>query len=112
MMSRSVDAKKWAAWRRRLARFERSRLSIARFCSAEGVSEGAFYLWRKKIAAAKASEETPASSSYAGKAFAPVTLLASPMLVAELRGGTRLQVPAGDARLLRVAIAAIALADA
>src|SRR3954469_1322590 len=36
-------------WRRVLARWRRSGLSVRAFCRAEGVSEPSFYWWRRKL---------------------------------------------------------------
>jgi hypothetical protein len=49
-MSRVSDAEKVNVWSARLERFQRSDLTVARFCETEGVSQAAFYAWRKKIA--------------------------------------------------------------
>ena len=110
-MAGSVDVKKWAAWRQRLERFGRSGLPVTRFCAAEGVSLASFYLWRKKLAAEK-REAPPQPTTGEGQAFSPVTLVGASTLVVELPGGTRLQVPAGNAGLLRAALEEIAAADA
>lgn len=109
-MGRSVDGRKWAAWRRRLERFERSHVSVARFCRAEGVSTASFYQWRRKITASTA-DAAGAVSSPDEKAFAAVRLVGSVALVAELSGGTRLRVPTGDVGLMRAAIDQIVSAD-
>ena len=36
-------------WRHRLERFEAARMTVARFCQNEGVSQAAFYKWRKAL---------------------------------------------------------------
>lgn len=110
-MAGCVDSKKWAAWRQRLERFGRSELSVTRFCAAEGVSVASFYLWRKKLAAAR--REAPGqATAHEGQAFSPVTLVGTSALVVELPGGTRLQVPAGNVAWLQAALEEIAAADA
>ena len=110
-MAGSVDSKKWAAWRQRLERFGGRRLSVARFCAAEGVSVASFYLWRKKLAAARREAQGQPTAGE-GQAFSAVTLVGASTLVVELPGGTRLQVPAGNVGLLRAALEEIAAADA
>lgn len=110
-MADSVDSKKWAAWRQRLERFGRAGLPVTRFCAAEGVSLASFYLWRKKLAAARREAEGQVVAGE-GQAFSPVTLVGTSTLVVELPGGTRLQVPAGNVGLLRAALEEIAAADA
>jgi hypothetical protein len=47
-MARSSSSRKALEWRRRLKRFEKSRLSIGKFCCSEGISEPSSYLWRKR----------------------------------------------------------------
>jgi len=111
-MARSVDLKRVAAWRQRVERFARSGLPVTRFCATEGVSVASFYLWRKKFAAAAKGESKPRPAAVDAQAFAPVTLVGASTLVVELPGGTRLQVPAGNEGLLRVALEEIAAADA
>jgi transposase len=36
-------------WRRVLARWRRSGVSVRAFCRAEGISEPSFYVWRRKL---------------------------------------------------------------
>jgi len=40
-----------ADWQALISRAERSALSIAAFCAAEGISTASFYLWRKRLGA-------------------------------------------------------------
>ena len=49
-MVRGSNAEKVNVWSERLKRFQRSDLTVARFCESEGVSQASFYLWRKKLA--------------------------------------------------------------
>ena len=48
-MARTKSAEVWALWRDRLRRFQSSDLTVAAFCDWEGVSQAAFYVWRKKL---------------------------------------------------------------
>lgn len=48
-MSRGVDGAKRDAWRRRLARFDSSGLTVVEFCRREQVSQARFYYWSKRI---------------------------------------------------------------
>src|SRR6056297_2718105 len=50
MMSRGTDAIKLKEWTDRLARFERSNQTVAEFCVDEQVSEGTFYVWKRRLA--------------------------------------------------------------
>lgn len=48
-MSRGADSGKIQEWTDRLERFEGSRLTVARYCEAERISEPSFYYWKKKL---------------------------------------------------------------
>ena len=48
-MARRYDARKDAEWGKRLKRFRRSGLTVARFCAEEHVSVASFYYWYKKL---------------------------------------------------------------
>ena len=117
-MARRADLDLAARWRWRLERFERSPLSIARFCEAEGVSEASFYQWRRKLTAGSAKEptnETPEQVRQATapqSAFAPVRLIAGASVTAWLPGGTRLEIPLGDLSAAQLAIETLIDADA
>ena len=49
-MSRGTDPIKLKEWTDRLARFERSNQTVAEFCVDEQVSEGTFYVWKRRLA--------------------------------------------------------------
>lgn len=48
-MARSSHVQNLSLWRGRFRRFLDSGLSVARFCTAEGLSESSFYYWQKKL---------------------------------------------------------------
>jgi hypothetical protein len=50
MMSRGTDPIKLKEWTDRLARYERSNQTVAEFCVDEQVSEGTFYVWKRRLA--------------------------------------------------------------
>lgn len=110
-MAGSVDSEKWRAWQRRMARFKKSNVTVARFCEQEGVSVPSFYAWRKRLqgkppaANAKAGDTAPAS-------FRPVRLVSSAPVTVRLPGGTRFELPAADPQLLQLAIETLAREDA
>lgn len=54
-MARQQDQRKLAEWLQRLQRFEKSGLTIARFCARERVSVPTFWYWRRKCAGGDAS---------------------------------------------------------
>ena len=49
MANRRRDVKREALWRGVLKRFTSSGLSIREFCQREGLTESAFYAWRRTI---------------------------------------------------------------
>lgn len=72
-------------WKGRIARQRRSRISVAEFCSREGVSAKSFYVWRKRLREAAARQAGPAS-----ELFVPVALP-----LASAAGGLRIELPGG-----------------
>ena len=50
-MPRTSNAAKVQEWVDRLARFQGSGLTAAKFCQAEGVSLPSFYQWKRKLTA-------------------------------------------------------------
>lgn len=49
LMARGLNGAKHDEWRRRLARFDASGLTIVNFCRREQVSQASFYYWSKRI---------------------------------------------------------------
>jgi hypothetical protein len=86
-------------WAERLARFPDSGLSVAAFCSAEGVSTNSFFYWKRRLRTAAA----PAR-------LLPVRVPTSPTPVeVVLPGGAVLRLAPGcDLDLLRGVIATLA----
>ena len=112
-MSRRADGRKMAEWRGRFERFRRSGLSVSRFCHAEKVSVPSYYQWRKKLAALSLGDSSrSAAGAEAAKSFARVRLVGAANVSAWLPGGTRLEIPLGDARAMQLAIEALVRADA
>jgi hypothetical protein len=104
-MAGSLDSRRVREWQRRLARFREGQQSVAEFCRQEGVSAPSFYQWRKRLA----QRPRPAE---AATGFRPVRLVSSVGVGVQLPGGTQLQVPTSDRRVLRLVIATLARADA
>lgn len=114
-MARFYDSTKVVEWRRRLARFQKVRGSIAAFCDDEGVSTASFYVWRRKLVHSKA---TPVGDGQQAEMrarhgdFAPVRLVGAQIIAAWLPGGTRVEIPVGDPRLVELTLQALVRADA
>jgi len=68
-MTRGSNSAKVQEWSERLARFQKSDLSVARFCQKEGVSQASFYQWKKKLFAA--GEGKPLGGAKVPAASAP-----------------------------------------
>ena len=123
-MARGSDALKFLEWRRRMARFQKARSSVAQFCRDEEVSAAAFYHWRKKLARQSLSkvaqqgnaplheshETEDVTDSVAG--FTPVRLLTSPSVTVRLPGGTQLDISSADPQALTLVIQTLAQVDA
>ena len=96
-------------WRRRLERFQKGGLTVAKFCRLEGVSVPSFYQWRKRLAAAgnerrKTTGGSPDAAAVREAGFVPVRVFANPVVELRLPNGVRVQVPVGDRETLRIVI--------
>ena len=120
-MARTKSAEVWALWRDRLRRYLSSDLTVAAFCDWEGVSQAAFYVWRKKLQADSGlpSRKTVArESSRLASAPAFVQILPSvnrthdtvAKVVMTLADGTRVEFPASDRELIAHVVLSVATA--
>ena len=50
-------------WQMVIETWQDSGLSVSKFCKAEGLSEGAFYSWRKRLSGRHAEQNKQANSS-------------------------------------------------
>ena len=126
-MAGSTDSKRLALWRGRFRRFEESRLTVVRFCEAEGVSLSAFYYWRKRLErlglghSARtrepgAGERTQGPGAAGGATdngkggpgvFKPVAVVpAACGVVVRLPGGVRIEVDASQLDAIQAVVAA------
>ena len=100
-MARVSDSGKAVAWRRRVRRFGRSALTVARFCEHEGVSTASFYRWRSRLAdqrpPTRGVDQTPAFQAVrVTRADTPVSI--------QLPGGARVEVPAENLDAVRAVL--------
>ncbi len=120
-MARTKSAEVWALWGDRLRRFESSELTVSAFCDWEGVSQAAFYAWRKKLQAESGlpSRKTVARvSSRVASAPAFVQFLpgvsrtheTGAKVVMTLADGTRVEFPASDRELIAHMVLSVATA--
>lgn len=109
-MSRKMDSGREAVWRERLEKQLQGPWSVAEFCRREGVSQPAFYHWRKRlrVMSPKDGGETAAGSGQ--PQFVPVelpTTLWTTDVRIELPGGAVVRLPQGvSAELLAAAVRA------
>lgn len=96
-----------AAWRERLRRYERSGLTVTRFCEREGVSAPSFYQWRKRLASRPA-----APGGQSAPAFRQLLLATSGGVMSiHLAGGARMELPAENLPLVRAVVAELLQAE-
>jgi transposase-like protein len=83
-------------------------LTVKQFCRQEGVSDAAFYQWRKRLQRgpqeAKAVRESRNKRVEASKPFVPVSVPSATFTEVEFPNGVRVRVPATNAEALRVAL--------
>ena len=107
-MARSADSHKAVAWRRRVARFGRSGMTVVRFCEEEGVSTASFYRWRNLLAGERTTtpDDDAQRSANPGVQETPlfqplrVTGTGAPIAI-QLPGGVRVEVPAENLDAVR-----------
>lgn len=109
-MSRKQKESAEVVWRERLARFDKSNLTVRQFCRQEGVSDPTFYQWRKRLRSkaqrTKPGERTGSQRPTAVETFLPVSVAPAAFAEVEFPNGVRVRVPAANAEALRVAIMA------
>lgn len=113
-MSRGPDLVRRELWRRRLREFDRGTATVAEFCRRVGVSDAAFYQWRRKLASPVAEPNTPVSMAEKVPAlsFLPIEITGRDDQTARIEvvfpNGTRVLVPGRDRATLSAVIAALA----
>ena len=107
-MGRKQNEATKVVWRDRFSRFDGSGTTVKQFCQKEGVSEAAYYQWRKRLKGGrrrrKATGEPPRPCVNTTEPFVPVTVPTTPFAEVEFPNGVRVRVPATDADALRVVI--------
>lgn len=121
-MARMKSAEVWALWCDRLRRFESSDLTVVAFCDWEGVSQAAFYVWRKKLQADSGlpSRRKTVERASSRLASAPAFVQILPgmsrphdtvgKVVMTLADGTRVEFPASDRELIAHVVLSVATA--
>lgn len=120
-MARMKSAEVRALWRDRLRRFESCGLTVAAFCDWEGVSQAAFYVWRKKLQVdsglpSRKTVERVSSRFASAPGFVQIlpgmsrTYDAVAKVVMTLADGTRVDFPASDRELIALVVLSVATA--
>jgi len=115
MRGQRADETTQAQWRTRIAEAARSGRSIRAFCREQGVTEGQFYAWRRRLnrqAQGRAPQRIRAAAEMTGATFALVHEAAA---IPESAGvelvwtdGRRLRIgPGVDAMTLRTVLAVL-----
>jgi len=101
-MAQQEDRRKLAEWQRRLRRFDKAGLTVARFCTRERVSAPTFWYWRRKCAVS-------ASARQAGPAvFSPVDVVVGGTVTLRFPTGAVMELPDDRLDLVRVVVEAAA----
>ncbi|MEZ6124474.1 MAG: hypothetical protein R3C49_15050 [Planctomycetaceae bacterium] len=120
-MARMKSAEVWKSWRDRLRRYHDTDLTVAAFCEWEGVSQAAFYVWRKRLQVdSDVRPQEPVAGALAIGSPVPgfVQILpglgsaqnATAKVVMTLADGTRVEFPANDPELITHVVLSVAAA--
>jgi hypothetical protein len=110
-MARAADGSKVSAWRQRFRRYAKSNLSVAQFCSKEGVSVPSFYFWKRKLGVASSAGGRTGRRRKTPR-FRPITVVGpAPVVSARLPSGVQLDVWVADAAVVRGVVAELSCAQ-
>jgi hypothetical protein len=114
-MARTPDTKLHALWRDRIRRQEASGLTIAQFCTQEGVARSKFHAWKRRFRLMASPDQCPALPT--PSTFLPVTVrllertAEQPLPIeADLPNGIRLRIPTVNEHLACRLVRAVAAA--
>lgn len=103
-LGRSRDESKEQQWRRWIALWQTSGLSVAAFCARHGLAAPSFYAWRRTVL----RRDDPPAAFVAVQLRSDEAATPSPPLEVVLPDGRRVRVPAGfDAATLRQLLAVL-----
>lgn len=103
-MARDVDRKKLAEWRRRLARHQKSGLTVAEFCRRERVKVSLWKYWRRQVDRLPPQERLAEPFGRVSAAFEPVGIIPRRSVLVRFPGGSTLEIPDDRVDLVRLAI--------
>jgi hypothetical protein len=114
-MARTPDPKLHATWRDRIRRQEASGLTIAQFCTQEGIARSKFHAWKRRFRLMDAPDRCPTLPT--PSPFLPVTVRLleraadEPLPIeADLPNGIRLRIPTVNEHLACRLVRAVARA--
>ena len=81
--NKKADAYQQQFWQMVLETFKSSKLSVRQFCQQEGLTESAFYSWRKKLTASSETTEDE-QKDMSSSAFIEVAMPKNDTVVLEL----------------------------
>ena len=100
-MARRCDGAKRDDWRKRLARFDTSNLTVAEFCRAEQVSLASYYYWSRRFRESSTSVAPPIDQAGQKRADQLTQQVVPPATIEVwLPDGVRVVVPARCAEAL------------
>ena len=111
-MGRKQNREAESVWRGRLARFQKSGLTVQEFCRREGVSTPTFYQWKKRLHEGSRPAKRVRRSGRASRSaantdpFVAINVASATMAEIEFPNGVRIRVPATHAEALRAALVA------
>lgn len=121
-MARKVNSELREAWRQRIERHQQSGLTVAAFCVREGVTQGTFFTWKRKLRGKHHSKANRPARRQPAPAVRPVapdsskatfvqlpisSTQASPWIELVLAEGTIIRVPQQNLAALQVVLRAI-----
>ena len=107
-MAHDARSAKVRRWRRILQRFHKSGLTGAEFCRRHGLSDQAFYYWKRRLQQMGLHGREEAPATVGGIEFVPVHVRHHAPVVVEFPSGVRLTIPPGEYQALQAAIGTLA----
>ena len=109
MARRQRNSERERVWRATMSRWRASGLSIRAFCQRHGLTQSAFYFWRRELRERDAAGAGPTGRG-AAPTFVPVTVIPSTTAAIEVRcpSGHIVTLPSGDAAMLAMLFTALA----
>ena len=93
-MAKRHSAEQWKQW---ISEQQKSALSVRDFCDWVGISQNAFYVWRRKLAIQPLHQPDSVRSL-----FVPLKVISNPVIEVDLPCGAVVRVPNDEPSLQRV----------